>query len=84
MPIGILRQAEFATIRGGLKDGDVVIMMSDGAADSSLEEIESYVAENGYSADLPQKLCAIARGRNITRGDDITVAVIKIGINEEC
>ena len=84
MPIGILRQAEFATIRGGLKDGDVVIMMSDGAADSSLEEIKSYVAENGYSADLPQKLCAIARGRNITRGDDITVAVIKIGINEEC
>lgn len=83
MPIGILRQAEFATIRGGLKDGDVIIMMSDGAADSSLEEIKAYVAENGYSAELPQKLCAIARGRNISRGDDVTVAVVKIEINEE-
>lgn len=83
MPIGILRQAEFATIRGGLKDGDVIIMMSDGAADSSLEEIKTYVTENGYSEDLPQKLCAIARGRNITRGDDITVVTVKLNFNEE-
>ena len=83
MPIGILRQAEFATIRGGLKDGDVIIMMSDGAADSSLEEIKTYVVENGYSEDLSQKLCAIAKGRNITRGDDITVSTIKISFNED-
>lgn len=82
MPIGILRQAEFATIRGGLKDGDVIIMMSDGAVDSSLEEIKTYITQKGYSDDLSQKLCAIARGRNITRGDDITVATIKISTNE--
>lgn len=78
MPIGILRQAEFATIRGGLKDGDAVIMMSDGAADSSLDEIKAYITENGITDDLPEKLCAIARGRNVTRHDDITVASIKI------
>ncbi len=83
MPIGILRQAEFATIRGRLKDGDVIVMMSDGAADSSLEEIKAYITGNGYSDDLPQKLCAIARGRNISRGDDITVAVVKLAINGE-
>ena len=82
MPIGILRQAEFATIRGGLKDGDIIIMMSDGAADSSLDEIKAYITENGFSYDLPQKLCAIARCRNVTRGDDITVAVIKVKITE--
>lgn len=83
MPIGILRQAEFATIRGGLKDGDVIIMMSDGAADSSLEEIKQYIKENGFSEDLPQKLCVLAKGRNVTRGDDITVAAVKISFNEE-
>lgn len=83
MPIGILRQAEFATVRGGLKEDDVLIMMSDGAADSSLEEIKAYITQNGFSYDLPEKLCAIAKGRNISRHDDITVAVIRVRVNEE-
>ncbi len=83
MPIGILRQAEFATIRGGLKDDDVIIMMSDGATDNSLQEIKEYVTQNGFCEDLSQKLCAIARSRNIDRCDDITVAVVKISFNEE-
>lgn len=83
MPIGILRQAEFATIKGGLKNNDVVIMMSDGAVDNSLEEIKKYVNDNGFSYDLPEKLCAIARAKNKSHNDDITVAVIKIQLNEE-
>lgn len=83
MPIGILRQAEFATVRGGLREDDLLIIMSDGAADASLEEIKAYITQNGYSHDLPEKLCAIAKGRNISRHDDITVAVVKIKINEE-
>ena len=81
MPIGILRQAEFATIKGGLKNGDVIVMMSDGAADSSLDEIKRYITEKGFSYDLPEKLCAIARSKNKSHSDDITVAVIKIKLN---
>lgn len=83
MPIGILRQAEFATVNGGLKNGDVVIMMSDGAVDNSIEEIKNYVAENGFSYDLPEKLCAVAKAKNNSHSDDITVAVVKIQLNEE-
>lgn len=83
MPIGILRQAEFATVRGNLKEDDMIIMMSDGAADSSLEEIKAYVTQKGFSYDLPEKLCAIAKGRNISRHDDITVAVIRVKVNED-
>ncbi len=83
MPIGILRQAEFATVKGGLKNGDVVIMMSDGAVDNSLEEIKKYVTEKGFSYDLPEKLCAIAKAKNISHSDDITVAVIRIQFNDE-
>ncbi len=83
MPIGILRQAEFATVRGGLKEDDVIIMMSDGAADGNLEEIKAYIKQNGFSYDLPEKLCAIAKSRNVTRHDDITVAVVRIKVNEE-
>ena len=83
MPIGILRQAEFATIKGGLKNQDVIIMMSDGATDNSIEEIKKYVVENGFSSDLPEKLCAIAKNNSKNRSDDITVAAIKIMLNEE-
>ncbi len=83
MPIGILRQAEFATIKGGLKNGDVLIMMSDGAVDNSIDKIKEYISENGFSYDLPEKLCAIAKGRNISHDDDITVAVVKISLNEK-
>ncbi len=82
MPIGILRQAEFATIKGGLKNDDIVIMMSDGAVDNSLEEIKKYITDNGFSYDLPEKLCAIAKTKNKSHSDDITVAVIKIQLNE--
>ena len=82
MPIGILRQAEFATIKGGLKNGDVVIMMSDGAVDNSLEEIKKYVTDKGFSYDLPEKLCAVAKAKNKSHSDDITVAAIKIQLNE--
>ncbi len=82
MPIGILRQAEFGTVRGNLKNGDVLVMMSDGATDNSIEEIKAYINANEFSYDLPQKICAMARTRAINRCDDITVAVIKIMLNE--
>lgn len=83
MPIGILRQAEFGTVHGGLRNGDMIVMMSDGAADNNIEEIKSYIKDNGFSYDLPEKLCAIARARAIDKCDDITVAVIKVKINRE-
>ena len=57
-------------------------MMSDGAVDNSLEDIKRYVTENGFSYDLPEKLCAIAKSKNISHSDDITVAVINIQLNE--
>jgi serine phosphatase RsbU (regulator of sigma subunit) len=78
MPIGILRQAEFGTINGHLKDGDAVIMMSDGATENSLSKIKAFVAENNVDEDLPQKLCVIAKSREISKADDITVVAIKI------
>ena len=83
MPIGILRQAEFGTVHGGLRNGDMIIMMSDGAADNNIEEIKSYIKENGFSYDLPEKMCAIARSRAINHCDDITAAVVKISARKD-
>ncbi len=81
MPIGILRQAEFGTVRGGLREDDLIIILSDGA-DESIGEIKSYIEQNGFSYDLPEKLCAIAKSRNFKKHDDITVAVVKVDVNE--
>lgn len=78
MPIGILRETEFATVKGMLKDEDVIVIMSDGATENSIKEIKEYIGKNGYSNDLSQKLCAVAKSKNISHSDDITVAVIKI------
>lgn len=83
MPIGILRQAEFGTVHGGLRNGDMIIMMSDGAADNNIEEIKSYIKENGFSYDLPEKICAIAKSRAINHCDDITAAVVKISTRKD-
>ena len=44
---------------------------------------KSYCTLREAEEDLSQKLCAIAKGRNITRGDDITVSTIKISFNED-
>ena len=78
LPIGLLRQVEFATAQGSLKDEDVVILMSDGATENNMSEIKNYVAKKGYSDELPEKLCALARWKNASHSDDITVATIKI------
>lgn len=78
MPIGILRQAEFAIVRGAVRSGDVIVMMSDGAADIALEEIKRFAGENEYTPDFAEKLCAVARSKSIGRCDDITVAAVKI------
>ena len=78
MPIGILRETEFATVKGMLKDEDVIVIMSDGATENSIKEIKEYIGKTGYSNDLSQKLCAVAKSKNISHSDDITVAVIKI------
>ena len=78
MPIGLLRQAEFATVQGNLKDEDVVILMSDGATENSFDDIKNYILRNGYAENLSEKLCAVAKGKNIKHGDDVTVSVVKI------
>ncbi len=81
MPIGILRQAEFAIIRGNVKSGDLLVLMSDGAADNNVAEMKSFIAENTADENLSQKLCALAKSRTVTRCDDITVATVKIKPN---
>lgn len=78
MPVGILREAEFRSLSGTLYKGDIVVLMSDGAADTALTEIKSELEKSDFSEDIAEKLCSIAKSKCTNKSDDITVAVIKI------
>ena len=82
MPIGILRQAQFATIKGNLYDGDTIVLMSDGATDSASAELAAALRELPFTYDLPEKLCTVAKSRcHGEKRDDITVAAIRLKLN---
>ena len=79
LPIGILREAEFAHHADALVDGDVVVMMSDGMLFDGIAWIEEYLRDNDITAtDLSQGLldAAMVRLGDNSRADDMTVATI--------
>lgn len=78
MPVGILREAEFRSLSGTLYKGDVIILMSDGAADIALKEIKEELQKTDKIDGLSEKLCSVAKSKSIDKSDDITVACIKI------
>ena len=76
LPAGILRDIGFDRANVSLKAGDVVVMMSDGAAAAGTEwicaELESY--KGGSAQQLAEKIAAGARRRRDDgHDDDITV-----------
>ncbi|MBQ1684736.1 MAG: protein phosphatase 2C family protein, partial [Clostridia bacterium] len=78
LPVGILPEARTAVFDTDLRRGDVVIMMSDGAADALGKDLPESVAritpenEPVIAAKLLVELAARAGGR-----DDMTVIVAK-------
>ncbi len=81
LPAGILRNIGFDKASLKMKEGDIVIMMSDGAASEGTdwirEELEKF--EGGRAQRLAEHLCRCAqRRRNGAHEDDITVIAIII------
>lgn len=81
LPVGILREIGFdkATIR--LKKGDILLMMSDGAANDNCdwicEELNSW--QEGSAQELSEYIAMCAkRRRQDNHDDDITVMAIKM------
>lgn len=82
LPVGILRDIGFDKASLKCKDGDIVVMMSDGASADGTDwlraEIESW--GDGTAQELAVRLCEGAkRRRNGDHDDDITImtAIIK-------
>lgn len=83
MPIGITREITAEEIRTKLEDGDLVVMVSDGVAQSFEETImlasflTGTLAGNPTPDELADKILEYAR-RTVTRSDDATAAVVRV------
>lgn len=82
MPAGILREVRFDRAAVRCREGDIIVMMSDGATiegcDWIRDELESW--EGGTAQELSERICEGAhRRRSDNREDDITViaAILK-------
>lgn len=78
MPIGILSHTNFAKSEAYLKEGDLVVMVSDGVTATGSSWVQSVI--DNYQGDKPKELALQigenARKRNETlHSDDITVMV---------
>ena len=81
LPIGILKDVEYEKIGARLDDGDIVVLMSDGAGDTAEyieKELERF--QSGSAQRLAERLMDMARAsRAGGHDDDITIltAIIK-------
>ena len=84
LPAGILRDIGFDYANLKMKDGDIILMMSDGATDGGTDWIrnELEIVEDTSAADLAERICETARRRRYDHhDDDITVIAIIIEKN---
>ncbi len=86
LPVGIMKEVEFAVFSDSFKKGDIIVLMSDGVTvcghDWVCETVE------GYSDNDPEKLAKdivgqAKKSRNDGRRDDISALVIIIGGEDE-
>ncbi len=81
LPVGILRETGFATAKDTLKDGDVLVMMSDGVLAEGVAWIEEYLREMDVPAEKAATALletALAKQKDKAHVDDMTVAVIRL------
>ncbi len=81
LPLGILRDVEFERVSGKIGDGDLLLMMSDGAMGIPPDELRRCLSENAQKppAEIASAVTALAKEYAPARSDDITVlaAVIR-------
>lgn len=81
LPAGILGGVEFETAQYLMGDGDMVLMMSDGASQESVEWMKPML-QGGGAEDLPAFCRRVAKTAQLRRldgrEDDITVAALRL------
>lgn len=85
MPLGLLRRIDAESISSPLKEGDVVVMMSDGIIDNGddapwlLELLNSPLESSAPLKPLADRIISLA-AENRRHPDDMTVAVARVKI----
>lgn len=81
LPLGILRDVEFERVTGKIGDGDMLLMMSDGAMSIPPDELRRCLTECAENppAEIAAAVTNLAKEYAPARSDDITVlaAVIR-------
>ena len=83
LPLGIAGARAAKSVGVSLRQGDLIVLMSDGVADTGsswiLADIQTY--RDKSAKELAQLLLQGAKTRSADRRDDLTVAVLKLGKN---
>jgi serine phosphatase RsbU (regulator of sigma subunit) len=83
-PIGILRALDAKQIDISCEDGDIVVMVSDGAiADGDecaylVDALKDSRLPDGCASTIADKLLRRAKAEAVSGGDDISVVVLKV------
>ncbi len=85
LPIGILTDAKFAKTSDSLSDGDLLVMLSDGALSSGVDWVCTEIEK--WDGKLPQELAEILVSQAVARrddghDDDITVLAVMVSERE--
>lgn len=82
LPVGILRDIQFERQTDTLGDGDLLLMMSDGALSGGLGAVEEILQQfdpvKTSLKSLTQTIAHYARERQVTRQDDVSVVALMV------
>lgn len=83
LPLGILRELTFAQTQDRLVEGDILITMSDGVSNEGLSWVEDILKNydpdgKGDLSELADTIATVARERQGTDEDDVTVLVAQL------
>ncbi len=82
LPLGILRELNFARTTDRLADGDILIMMSDGVSDNGVEWVEELLRDTeccfSSMQGLAEQIAESAQERLTEKGDDVTVIALGV------
>lgn len=81
LPVGILPQVGFEHSHDHLSDGDILLLVSDGALTGGLAMVEELLRDfpaDGDLEELAQAVCATAREAEAGHPDDITAVALRV------
>lgn len=86
LPVGILPDPRFEQSHDHLAEGDILLMVSDGALDGGMAAVESLLRdfpEEGNLQDLCEAVCTAAQGQDRVCRDDVTALALRLWKWEE-